>query len=631
MTNLRSAKAVLGLAAVLAAISACDRAASPNFEISPMSSDLAPGESITFSAVAQGEAVPVAWSVQQPGGGTIDSAGTYSAPDAEGTYTVVASAAARTSTANVRVRKGVRVTVNPSAATIPPGSSLALAATVTGAGGVNTVTWSVDQGSAGGSVTAAGVYTAPQTAGAYTVTATSTVDATRSGQATITVTAPAPPPPAPVVAIAVAPSTASMQAGATLQFSASVTGSSDTGVAWSVAETTGGAVSTSGLYTAPATPGTYHVVATSHADPSKTSSATVAVTAVPTPTPPPSTSPPATTLRDAAARHGLIIGMGWGPPPWSESNAIASTQFGAYMLPGSVGMIWKGPGQYDWSMPDYGVQYAAQNPGFRYNSNQLFYGIFVGQGSGSLVPTWLRGPDSSGGYGAPTVSADQLSQLMHDFLTAYVQRYGTGSYRTEIANELVSSPGSDWYFQNASIGAAGGRTVAQYVDQLARWAKAANPDVKLYLNETRNEDSVNSFGTANPFGDLVRTLQAMGTPLDGLGFQCHEFIDRTYDYTSIQGVFAYFASLGYDLHITEMGMTAPVDGNGLVSATDQALQAARYQSLIRAFIAGGGARAKSIAIWGISDRNAFDVGGLLWDVNLQPKADFQAVLDTLNQ
>src|SRR5512132_2107086 len=113
LTNLRSAKAVLGLAAVLAAISACSRTASPDLEISPTASDLTPGESITFSAVAGGEAVPVAWSVQEPGGGTIDSAGTYSAPDAEGTYTVVALAAARTSTANVRVRKGVRVTVNP--------------------------------------------------------------------------------------------------------------------------------------------------------------------------------------------------------------------------------------------------------------------------------------------------------------------------------------------------------------------------------------------------------------------------------------------------------------------------------------------------------------------------------------
>ena len=327
----------------------------------------------------------------------------------------------------------------------------------------------------------------------------------------------------------------------------------------------------------------------------------------------------------------MLFGAGWGPPPWTNSEAIASAQYNAFLLPGTVGRLWPAPGNYDWSYPDFGVQYAAAHPGFRYSSAQLFYGIFVGQNSTELVPAWLRGRDSVSGYGAPTVSPDELSQHMHDFLTAYVQRYGTGCYRTEIANELVSSPGTDWYYQQSSIGAAGGKTVAQYVDQLARWAKAANPNVKLYLNETRNEDSQTSMGTANAFADLVRTLQAMGTPLDGLGFQCHQQLNGGYNYASVQGVFAHFASLGYDLHITEMGINATVNANGIVSSSDQAAQAAQFSSLVKAFVTGAGAKGKSIATWGTTDTNAFDVGGLLWDVNAQPKAGFQAVLDTLNQ
>jgi GH35 family endo-1,4-beta-xylanase len=350
----------------------------------------------------------------------------------------------------------------------------------------------------------------------------------------------------------------------------------------------------------------------------------------PTPTPTP-TPAPATTLRDGAARHGLLFGAGWGPPPWTNSEAIASAQYNAFLLPGTVGRIWPGPGNYDWSQPDFGVQYAAAHPGFHYSSAQLFYGIFVGQNSTELVPAWLRGRDSVSGYGAPTVSPDQLSQHMHDFLRAYVQRYGTGCYRTEIANELVSSPGTDWYYQQSSIGAAGGKTVAQYVDQLARWAKAANPNVKLYLNDTRNEDSQTSMGTANAFADLVRTLKGMGTPLDGLGFQCHQRLNGGYNYASVQGVFAYFASLGYDLHITEMGITAAVNASGIVSSSDQAAQAAQFSSLVKAFVAGAGAKGKSIATWGTTDTNAFDVGGLLWDVNAQPKAGFQAVLNALNE
>jgi hypothetical protein len=74
-----------------------------------------------------------------------------------------------------------------------------------------------------------------------------------------------------------------------------------------------------------------------------------------------------------------------------------------------------------------------------------------------------------------------------------------------------------------------------------------------------------------------------------------------------------------------------VNSSGLVSAADQATQAAQFNSLVQAFIAGAGSQGKSIATWGTTDTNAFDRGGLLWDVNSQPKAAYQAFLSALNQ
>lgn len=71
--------------------------------------------------------------------------------------------------------------------------------------------------------------------------------------------------------VVITPSSAVVAVGATQQFSASGT------VTWDVEEASGGEVSTSGLYTAPATPGTYHVVATSATDNTKTDSAQVIV------------------------------------------------------------------------------------------------------------------------------------------------------------------------------------------------------------------------------------------------------------------------------------------------------------------------------------------------------------------
>jgi beta-lactamase superfamily II metal-dependent hydrolase len=85
-------------------------------------------------------------------------------------------------------------------------------------------------------------------------------------------------PPTGSVSVSVTPATASVNSGATYQFTAAVTGSTDTSVTWSA---TGGTVSGSGLYTAPAAAGTYSVTATSVADPSKSASSTVTVAAAP--------------------------------------------------------------------------------------------------------------------------------------------------------------------------------------------------------------------------------------------------------------------------------------------------------------------------------------------------------------
>ncbi len=86
------------------------------------------------------------------------------------------------------------------------------------------------------------------------------------------------------VVVAISPISASVQTGGTQQFSATVTGTSNVSVTWSAA---GGTVSSSGLFTAGNTAGTYNVIATSVADSSKSAHATVTVTAPP---PPPGTA-----------------------------------------------------------------------------------------------------------------------------------------------------------------------------------------------------------------------------------------------------------------------------------------------------------------------------------------------------
>lgn len=94
------------------------------------------------------------------------------------------------------------------------------------------------------------------------------------------------PPPTSSVAVSITPSSASPLLGNTQQFNATVTGTSNSAVTWSVNGVAGGnntvgTVSNAGLYTAPQrlpSPATVTVKATSQADTSKSGSASVTVT-----------------------------------------------------------------------------------------------------------------------------------------------------------------------------------------------------------------------------------------------------------------------------------------------------------------------------------------------------------------
>jgi alpha-tubulin suppressor-like RCC1 family protein len=83
----------------------------------------------------------------------------------------------------------------------------------------------------------------------------------------------------PLVQVSVNPATATVPASGTQQFAATVTGTSNPAVSWTVEGSNSGEVSSSGLYTAPATAGSYSVTATSVADVTKSATALVTVTA----------------------------------------------------------------------------------------------------------------------------------------------------------------------------------------------------------------------------------------------------------------------------------------------------------------------------------------------------------------
>ncbi len=225
----------------------------------------------------------VTWSAQR---GAITSAGLYTAPDTGGSDVVTATSVqdvTRNATANVSVTSPASVTsvvVSPGTLTVAASSQTQLTATVTGTGSyLPDVTWSAQQGS----ITSTGLYSAPASGGTDMVTATSTSDPTKSSFALITVQAPV------SVAVSLSPSgTVQTNALATLSFTSTVTGSTNTATTWTVdgianGNATVGTLIVSGgtaTYTAPSTAGTHTLTATSVADPTKSSMATLIVNSI---------------------------------------------------------------------------------------------------------------------------------------------------------------------------------------------------------------------------------------------------------------------------------------------------------------------------------------------------------------
>lgn len=357
----------------IAAVSTADPAKSGDAEvsitcanlISPATASVSLGQAQAFEAslcVTPGTAI--AWDVNGIAGGNA-SIGTvaaeptsatanravYTAPaDLPSTNPVIvhATAGSTSASATVTLTSGINVAVSPASATVIAAQRATFTATVAGSPDT-AVTWSVNgvpngspaageicvvgsspcvspNGAASGSVD----YVAPLVAPAVnpvTLTAISKADPSRTGSASVFVAA----QPGPI-SVSISPAYAlvvpSSAQPSKLQFFASVSNTSATAVTWTVQSAVSGAgcggaacgsIDATGLYTAPShapSPNSIAVIATSAADPTKSATATVAITSGPT----------ITTLLPSSVMAGAVEGF---PLEIKGANFVAGGDAGS--------------------------------------------------------------------------------------------------------------------------------------------------------------------------------------------------------------------------------------------------------------------------------------------------------------
>jgi uncharacterized protein YjdB len=248
--------------------------------VNPASATVRSGQTVQLAATVTGTTnTAVTWSVT-PAVGTVTAGGLYTPPAtiaSRQVITVTATSAqdnTRNATAAITLEPAAPLSITPNQTSLGPQQSQQFAMTDPNAPNATAI-WAVTPNV--GTLSTSGaraVYTSPASFDQSTsveVRAVSSADATRSVTARVNLN--------PVVAVSVNNATSTLSPGQSFQFAATVTGTLNKAVTWSLQPNVG-TISPGGLYSAPlsvAAPTSVSVIAQSVADPSKTARGTVAV------------------------------------------------------------------------------------------------------------------------------------------------------------------------------------------------------------------------------------------------------------------------------------------------------------------------------------------------------------------
>ena len=244
--------------------------------ITPTAGAYAVGQQIALSSATTGAVIHYTLDGSAPALTSPAYGGPFALSSSEtvNAIAVTEDIASAVSSAAFSVNTTGSVTLSPASVSLSSAQTQQFTPVVTGS--ANTaVTWALSP--AVGSISAGGLYTAPaliSSGQTITVSATSIADPTKSGTAVITLNL------IPAIAVSVAPASVSLAPSQTQQFTPAVTGTPNAAITWTLSPAVG-TISSNGLYTAPPSiVGLQNitVTATSTTDPTKTATASIAIT-----------------------------------------------------------------------------------------------------------------------------------------------------------------------------------------------------------------------------------------------------------------------------------------------------------------------------------------------------------------
>lgn len=319
------------------------------------------------------------------------------------------------------------------------------------------------------------------------------------------------------------------------------------------------------------------------------------------------------TLREAASRHGILIGSAVRLEPLLEDPLyleILSREFDT--VTPEVELKWEhvhpSPFRYDFDRADAVIRIALEN-GLTVHGHTLVWH--------QQNPDWLT---------TFPFSRKQLIAILRNHISAVVGRYRGRVALWDVVNEPVQAPETEDDSLGDSVWLR--RIGPEYIELAFRYAHEADPDARLIYNHV-------GFGQAlsAPSLAIVEGLLRRGVPIHGVGFQVHVELDGDPPLEKVEEfseLMQQFASLGVEIYITEMdvALREPVTPRKLHDQADT------YEAILKSCLEQPAC--KGFQTWGFTDRytwiteqRAGWTAPLLFDVSYHPKAAYFALRDRL--
>ncbi len=296
----------------------------------------------------------------------------------------------------------------------------------------------------------------------------------------------------------------------------------------------------------------------------------------------------------------MLIGSGAINPDYLDDPKFAevlATQFNSLSPENELkwGEVEPERGAFDFSALDRLVAFATEH-GMAVKGHGLI--------SGSFNPDWLteiRDPA-------------ELREVLFQHFDTIMDRYSDSMDRWDVATEVFSYFGGSGLEDNYFHQVLG----PDYLAEVFQIAHAADPDAKLFLNESLVEYYP---AKRNELHALVSDLVARGVPIHGVGLETHMTLFPP-DPGAIATIVRSYEQLGIEVAITEL------DAH-VVDADDH--QAAMYGSVVAEALAAG---ITDISFWGFTDQHTWTwLPGAtphMFDEAIEPKPAFCATWTALS-